>query len=188
LSNQEKRKSLTAASFFLEHFRHRLRATVHLSSLNLHPFAAFSKAAMSILSISIIAFMTRFAFPASGSANISPRKTGLTCHERPNLSLSQPHRRRSAIGGKFLPEIIDLILGLAVDRERDRFGELELRAAVERDKVDSVERKLHRHYRSWWPSNFFRCFFRITGNLPDPRILKNAGVEFSCLLRFRIEP
>src|SRR5437667_12421402 len=33
---------------------------------------------------------------------------------------------RSAVGGKFLPEIIDLILGLAVDRERDRFGELEL--------------------------------------------------------------
>jgi hypothetical protein len=29
------------------------------SSLDLHPFAAFSKAAMSILSISIIAFMTR---------------------------------------------------------------------------------------------------------------------------------
>ena len=43
------------------------------SSLNLHPFAAFSKAAMSILSISIIAFMTRFAFPVSGSANISPK-------------------------------------------------------------------------------------------------------------------
>src|SRR5947208_14054066 len=33
---------------------------------------------------------------------------------------------RSAVGGKFLPEIIDLILGLAVDRERYRFGELEL--------------------------------------------------------------
>ena len=48
------------------------------SSLNLHPFAAFSKAAVSILSISITACMTRFAFPASGSANISPRKTGLT--------------------------------------------------------------------------------------------------------------
>src|SRR5215831_5914143 len=60
-------------------------------ALGLHAFAAFSNAAMSILSISIIASMTRFAFPASRSANISPRKTGLTCHETPNLSLSQPH-------------------------------------------------------------------------------------------------
>src|SRR5437867_10507815 len=33
---------------------------------------------------------------------------------------------QSAVGRKFLPEIIDLILRLAVDRERDRFGELEL--------------------------------------------------------------
>jgi hypothetical protein len=52
---------------------------------------------------------------------------------------------RSAVGGKFLPEIIDLVLGLAVDRERDRFGELELRSAIERHELDSVERKLHRH-------------------------------------------
>jgi hypothetical protein len=49
------------------------------------------------LSISIIAFMTRFAFPASGSANISPRKTGLTCHERPNLSLSQSRKLSGSI-------------------------------------------------------------------------------------------
>src|SRR5207249_8833749 len=95
---------------------------------------------------------------------------------------------RSAIGGKFLPEIIDLILGLAVDCERDRFGKLELRSTVERHELDSVERKLHRHDRSWRPANFFRRFFWITGNLPDLRILKNADVEFSCLLRFRIEP
>jgi len=33
---------------------------------------------------------------------------------------------RSTVGGKFLPEIIDFILVLAVDRERDCFGELEL--------------------------------------------------------------
>src|SRR5207249_1511824 len=95
---------------------------------------------------------------------------------------------RSAVGGKFLPEIIDLILGPAVDRERDRFGELELRAAVERHEVDSVESKLHRYDRSWRPANFFRCFFWITGNLPDPRILENADVEFRRLLRLGIEP
>ncbi len=33
---------------------------------------------------------------------------------------------RSAIGGKFFPEIIDFLLGLAIDCKRDRFGKLEL--------------------------------------------------------------
>src|SRR5437667_10674629 len=95
---------------------------------------------------------------------------------------------RSAIGGKFLPEIIDLILGPAVLRERDRFCELELRAAVERHEVDSVESKLRRYARACRPANYFRCFFWITGNLPDPRILENADVEFRRLLRLGIEP
>ena len=52
---------------------------------------------------------------------------------------------RSTVGGKFLPEIIDLVLGFAVDSERDRFGELELRAAVQGHEVDSVECELDRH-------------------------------------------
>src|SRR5439155_346246 len=52
---------------------------------------AFFSSAMSILSISIIAFMTRSAFALSGSLSMSPRTTGLTCHDNPNLSLSQPH-------------------------------------------------------------------------------------------------
>jgi hypothetical protein len=95
---------------------------------------------------------------------------------------------RSAIGGKFLPEIIDLILGLAVDRERDRFSELELRSAVERHELDSVERKFHCHDRSRRSTGFLGGFFAITRDLPDLRILENADVEFSCLLRFRIEP
>jgi hypothetical protein len=90
----------------------RRRINSQLCRFNLHPLAAFSKAAMSILSISIIAFMTRFAFPASGSANISPRKTGLICHERPNLSLSQPHRPVDP------PWLISVSLGVAPSRLR----------------------------------------------------------------------
>src|SRR5262249_4036080 len=52
---------------------------------------------------------------------------------------------RSAVGGKFLPEIIDLILGLAVDRKRDRLGELELRAVLSATN-STVERKFHRYH------------------------------------------
>src|SRR5215831_16216311 len=95
---------------------------------------------------------------------------------------------RSAIGGKFFPEIIDLLLRLAVHVERDRFGELELRAAVECYELNSVERKLHRHDRSRLASNLFRSLSWIARDLSDLRIFKNADVEFRCFLRFRIEP
>src|SRR4029077_8323483 len=91
---------------------------------------------------------------------------------------------RSAVGGKFLPEIIDFILVLAVDRERDCFGELELRAGVERHELDSVERKFHCHHAAFWP----RPVLAVTRYLPDLRILKNADVEFGCLLGFGIKP
>src|SRR5205814_1777520 len=52
--------------------------------------AAFS-AAISIFFILSIASMTRFAFLASGLASSWPRMAGFTCHDRPYLSLSQPH-------------------------------------------------------------------------------------------------
>src|SRR5260370_41113404 len=46
---------------------------------------------MSILSICSIAFMTRFAFSVSLSCNCLPKMDGMTCHDTPNLSCSQPH-------------------------------------------------------------------------------------------------
>jgi len=76
ISEKQSLRQCAHPTFVISHFR----------------LAAFSKAAMSILSISISAFMTRAAFALSGSANISPRTTGLICQESPNLSLSQPHR------------------------------------------------------------------------------------------------
>src|SRR5206468_3604624 len=60
------------------------------SVLYFSSYARFS-ATTSIFSISIIAVMTRSAFALSGSLSMSPRTTGLTCHDNPNLSLSQPH-------------------------------------------------------------------------------------------------
>src|SRR6267143_136267 len=38
-----------------------------------------------------MAFMTLFAFSASLSCNILPKAEGMICHDRPYLSLSQPH-------------------------------------------------------------------------------------------------
>ena len=38
-----------------------------------------------------MAFMTLPAFSASGSLSSSPKTEGTICHDRPNLSFSQPH-------------------------------------------------------------------------------------------------
>src|SRR5258707_15617061 len=55
------------------------------------PACAFSIAAMSIFFIVIIACMARCAF--AGSLSLIMRKSGVgaICHDRPYLSLSQPH-------------------------------------------------------------------------------------------------
>jgi len=90
---------------------------------------------------------------------------------------------RSAVGGKFLTEIIDLILGLAVDRKRDRFGELELRAALSATN-STVERKFHRYHAALgaWST------LAVTRYPRHLSILKNAHVKFRRLFRFGIEP
>src|SRR5262249_29688924 len=48
--------------------------------------------------------------------------------------------------GELLPEVVDLILGLAFDRERDRLVEAELRAAVDADEPLAVELELDCHH------------------------------------------
>src|SRR5437867_4033308 len=55
------------------------------------PANAACNAAMSILTIFIIASDARLALARSGSAIISPRMVGTICHETPNRSFSQPH-------------------------------------------------------------------------------------------------
>src|SRR5260370_1235978 len=55
------------------------------------PAYAFLSAAMSIFIIFSIAAMTRLDFSRSLSCSISTRTVGTTCHDTPNLSLSQPH-------------------------------------------------------------------------------------------------
>src|SRR4030095_4880314 len=65
---------------------------INCSRLGVHfpAYASFSFL-MSIFGIGSIAFMTRSDFLASLSCNMSINTVGVTCHETPNLSLSQPH-------------------------------------------------------------------------------------------------
>jgi hypothetical protein len=69
----------------------RLKARRPEPPLGGEPRRAASIAAMSILRMPIIASNTRFAVAGSGSASASVRARGVICHDRPHLSLHQPH-------------------------------------------------------------------------------------------------
>src|SRR5215469_8325452 len=98
------------------------------------PVCARRRAAISILRICSIERMTRAEFSffiISGSA------FGMTCHERPNLSLSHPHGPSLpsfTVLCRLAPEVVDLLLRFAVNLERHGLVELEMRAAVERQE------------------------------------------------------
>src|SRR5258708_22997967 len=55
------------------------------------PSYARCKPAISILSIFIMACITRPDLEGSLSPNSLPSAEGMICHDKPNLSLSQPH-------------------------------------------------------------------------------------------------
>src|SRR5919108_4909832 len=68
--------------------RHGLSPLSKLWRLRSYAACARFRAAMSILRICNIDFMTRC--PEPSSISICGSAVGITCHERPNLSLSQP--------------------------------------------------------------------------------------------------
>src|SRR5438552_1260160 len=91
----------------------------------------------------------------------------------------------AAAGYEFFPVIIDLLLRLAVDHERDRRGELELRPAVQGHELLSVQLERHRHHRALLPRRF------LSGVMSHPfdlRILEHGDIKFRCLLGLIIEP
>src|SRR4051812_43066195 len=118
---------------------------------------------MSILPICSIAAITRCDVSASVSVSSSWRRRGVTCHDTPKRSFTQPHgpgRPRPPQAeaplppppgpgppavAELLPVVVDLILVGTLDLEGDRLVERELRAAVERDERRAVELEGHRH-------------------------------------------
>ena len=54
-----------------------------------------------------------------------------------------------------IPIIVDLVLRIAIDLERDRLVELEMRAAIERDEGLSVELERNGHHRARGPAMNF---------------------------------
>jgi hypothetical protein len=69
----------------------RLYAFTRYAGCCCHPSAARCKVGMSIFFICSIAFITRCDFSASLLCSNSGNTVGVICHDRPYLSLSQPH-------------------------------------------------------------------------------------------------
>src|SRR5205823_8751655 len=91
----------------------------------------------------------------------------------------------SAAGYELFPIIIDLLLRLAVDHERDRCGELELRPAVQGHKLLSIQLERHRHHRALLPRRFLSG---VMSHCLDLRILEHGDIELRRFLSLIIEP
>src|SRR5262249_10271520 len=89
-----------------------------------------------------------------------------------------------AAGGELAPEIVDFFLGLAVHRQRYRFGELELRAAVEGDELLALELEIDRQNA---PLRAGRRAV-VAGDAQDLRVLEDRGVVTDRFLGIVVEP
>ena len=117
--------------------------------------------------------MTRLARRGSGSCSISPRMVGFTCHQTPKRSRSQPHGPCSPPADSFSQYCVDFGLGLAIDRQGNAVGELEVRAAVERGERLAVQLEVDRHHaalRAW-------TRLAVVRRPDDARVLEDRHVE-----------
>jgi len=110
-------------------------------------------------------------------------------HDLPGQSelVLQPAARTflAAIGSQLAPIVVDLVLRLAHDLERDRLAELELRAAVEAKEFLPFEFELNRHHGARLPA---KAFLAIAGGAKDARVLEDRHVEIGGRLGFLVEP
>jgi hypothetical protein len=90
--------------------------------------------------------------------------------------------RLAAVGSQRVPEAVDLLLVLAVDRERDGLGERELRPAV--DRIELHARELEEHERHVVPAR--RAVDVIDAR--HLRVLEQRDVEVGGLLGLGVVP
>src|SRR5262249_17879537 len=78
---------------------------------------------------------------------------------------------------KAIPEQVDFLLSVAVDEERDRFIELEVRTGVQRDERLTVKLEIDGHYTAVGAVD-----------ADDLRVLEHRNVEVHCLFGLMVEP
>src|SRR5262249_32448370 len=89
---------------------------------------------------------------------------------------------------ELVPEIIDLLLGLAVDLEGNRLTEFELRAAVQRHEFLSFELESDDHHGAWLFTVLLETLLAVSADLVDARVLEDGAIEVCRLLCLGVEP
>src|SRR5438067_7179518 len=152
------------------------------------PANAFSSFARSSFVICHASCVTRCS-PAASFTHSAKNFAGVTCQKSPYLSATHPHSTSLPPPAVSFSQSrgrgIDLLLRVAVDHERDRFGELEVRSAVQGGKFLPIQLERHRHHLAFL---FGKFFAGVVCDLLDLRILEYRDVEICRFFRLIIEP
>src|SRR5690349_24932387 len=86
--------------------------------------------------------------------------------------------------GKLLPEVIDLVLRLAMDHQRNRFREFERWTTIHAGEALAVQLEFDRHHRTLrtWSR------FAVSRGAEDSGVLKHGDVEVRCLFSVVVKP
>ncbi|MNI68665.1 hypothetical protein D3C73_1243740 [compost metagenome] len=91
-------------------------------------------------------------------------------------------------GGQASPEVVDFFLGLAVDLERDRFVEDEVRATVKTRERLPIEFETDRHDRTDFPAVELLPGLAVVSDGGDFRVIEDRTVKLCGLFGLTIEP
>src|ERR1043166_467841 len=97
-------------------------------------------------------------------------------------------RVRVAARAQFAPVIIDLLLFVANDLERDGLIESKLRTAVQRDEVRAERVELDGQNAAFGLVVDFKTLFSIARDVADFAVPKNGGIKFGGFFGLIVEP
>lgn len=80
--------------------------------------------------------------------------------------------------------VVDLVLRLAMNKERNRAVEFSPGSTVDRRKILALELEAHRHHRTLEPESGIA----ITRDIGDPRIVEYRDIEIDGFFRVVVEP
>ena len=106
------------------------------------------------------------------------KRLGTICQVTPNGSVIQPHCDGVARAGELVPVLVNLPLVLAIDEERETFGELEVGAPVVPHEGLTTDDEL---------GGSDRAVLTLAGEVLDLRVRECGGVERDGRLKLVVE-
>src|SRR5471032_3666664 len=84
--------------------------------------------------------------------------------------------------------MVDLFLSLAIDLERNRFVELEHRAAIEPGEALAIEFETHSQHRAFGATVVLETSLAVMGDGGDFGVIEDRAIEFGSRFGLIIEP